>query len=147
MSVQIKTDNGWIKVAGNSRGGGSGASSWAELSGKPFESIGQNLSVDSQGRLNASGGSSGTTDYSALSNKPKINNVELSGNKSLADLGIQSEINSGNLLPSNLVLGDRGMTVYEQYVYLDSRCSDLNDALTTLQEAVGTVNNLLEGAL
>lgn len=35
---------------------------------------------------------SGTTDYAQLSNKPKINNVELSGNKTLADLGIISNI-------------------------------------------------------
>ena len=33
-------------------------------------------------------GGSGTSDYSDLTNKPKINNVELSGNKSLSDLGI-----------------------------------------------------------
>jgi hypothetical protein len=30
-----------------------------------------------------------TTDYEDLSNKPQINNVELSGNKSSADLGLQ----------------------------------------------------------
>lgn len=35
-----------------------------------------------------SGEGGGTTDYSALSNKPKINNVELSGNKTSADLGL-----------------------------------------------------------
>lgn len=34
------------------------------------------------------GGSGGTSDYTDLTNKPKINNVELSGNKSLSDLGI-----------------------------------------------------------
>lgn len=32
--------------------------------------------------------SGGTSDYTDLTNKPKINNVELNGNKSLADLGI-----------------------------------------------------------
>lgn len=37
------------------------------------------------------GGGSGSTDYADLSNKPKINNVELSGNKSLNDLGIASK--------------------------------------------------------
>jgi hypothetical protein len=36
----------------------------------------------------ASGG--GTTDYTNLSNKPQINSVELTGNKSLEDLGIQA---------------------------------------------------------
>lgn len=33
-------------------------------------------------------GEPGTTDYSDLENKPKINNVELNGNKSLQDIGI-----------------------------------------------------------
>ena len=37
---------------------------------------------------NGGGGGGGTTNYNALSNKPQINSVELSGNKSLADLGI-----------------------------------------------------------
>ena len=44
--------------------------------------------------------SSGTTDYSDLSNKPKINNVELSGNKSLSDLGIQGILTSQNAYTS-----------------------------------------------
>lgn len=35
-------------------------------------------------------GGSGTTDYEALSNKPKINNVELTGNKTTSDLGLFS---------------------------------------------------------
>lgn len=41
-------------------------------------------------KLTASGGSGGTSDYSELTNKPQINNVELSGNKSLAELNIAS---------------------------------------------------------
>lgn len=40
------------------------------------------------GNLDISGGG-GTTDYNQLTNKPQINSVELSGNKSLSDLGIQ----------------------------------------------------------
>lgn len=39
---------------------------------------------------NQSGGGGGTTDYAQLSNKPTINNVELSGNKTLAELGINA---------------------------------------------------------
>lgn len=35
------------------------------------------------------GGGSGTSDYEKLTNKPQINSVELSGNKSLQDLGAQ----------------------------------------------------------
>ena len=39
------------------------------------------------------GGGGGTTNYNALSNKPLINSVTLTGDKSLADLGIMTEIN------------------------------------------------------
>lgn len=41
-----------------------------------------------EGNINITGGG-GTSDYEDLDNKPSINNVELSGNKSLNDLGIQ----------------------------------------------------------
>ena len=34
---------------------------------------------------------SGTSDYNSLSNKPQINNVELAGNKTLDELGIQAK--------------------------------------------------------
>lgn len=38
----------------------------------------------------AGGSSGGTTDYDDLDNKPKINNVVLEGNKTLADIGIKT---------------------------------------------------------
>lgn len=61
---------------------------------------GTNITIEN-GVISAS---TGTVDYTELTNKPKINNVELSGNKSLSDLGIQpsgdyalkSELFSGN---------------------------------------------------
>lgn len=40
--------------------------------------------------LEKNGGGGGTTDYNNLSNKPKIENVELIGNKTFEDLGIAS---------------------------------------------------------
>ena len=45
-------------------------------------------SILGEGNLEISG-SGGTTDNTQLTNKPQINSVELSGNKSLSDLGIQ----------------------------------------------------------
>lgn len=45
-------------------------------------------SILGEGNLDISGGG-GATDYTQLTNKPQINSVELSGNKSLSDLGIQ----------------------------------------------------------
>jgi hypothetical protein len=43
--------------------------------------------------------SSGTTDYTALSNKPSINSVELTGNKTSSDLGLQP---AGNYLTAEV---------------------------------------------
>lgn len=39
----------------------------------------------------------GTTNYNGLSNKPKINNVELIGNKTLEDLGIKQEYTANDI--------------------------------------------------
>jgi hypothetical protein len=51
------------------------------------------------------GGSGGTTDYTDLENKPKINNVELSGNKSSSDLGLQDTISDLAAIRSNASAG------------------------------------------
>lgn len=49
---------------------------------------GKVLGINSQGNVVPTDSAGGTSDYTKLSNKPSINNVELNGNKSLADLGI-----------------------------------------------------------
>lgn len=58
---------------------------------------GDNITLDQEGNVltinSTGGGSGGTSNYNALTNKPKINNVELNGNKSLNDLGIQPKGN------------------------------------------------------
>lgn len=56
---------------------------------------GENITITQEGSTMtiSSTGSGGTSDYDDLTNKPSINNVTLSGNKSLSDLGIQP---SGN---------------------------------------------------
>lgn len=59
--------------------------------------VGDNLSITEDGTLSATGGSAGTTDYTQLENKPQINSVELTGNKTLDDLGIQAK---GNYQPA-----------------------------------------------
>lgn len=51
---------------------------------------GTNITLDQEGStltINSTGG--GTSNYADLTNKPKINSVELNGNKTLNDLGIQ----------------------------------------------------------
>ena len=47
---------------------------------------GTTITATPEGVITAVGGTSGTTDYSELSNKPRINAVELSGNKTAVDL-------------------------------------------------------------
>ena len=56
------------------------------ISGTNIKTI-NNESLLGSGNIDIQGG--GTSDYSNLTNKPSINNVTLSGNKSLSDLGIQ----------------------------------------------------------
>lgn len=65
---------------------------------------GTSVIVDEDGTLHSQGGSAGTIDYNELENKPFIDGVELQGNKSLDDLGIQPKgeyaltVNAGHSL-------------------------------------------------
>ena len=52
------------------------------------------MKMDGGNAPSGGGGGSGTDNYNDLLNKPRINSVELSGNKSLSDLGIQQAINN-----------------------------------------------------
>lgn len=55
---------------------------------------GTTITADADGTIHAvGGGTEGTTDYNALTNKPSINDVALSGNKTLDELGIQPKGN------------------------------------------------------
>ena len=78
---------------------------WQTLIDKKLEKTniiaGDNITLSVSGNditINSQAG--GTSDYSDLTNKPKINNVELSGNKSLSDLGIT---NLNNVLDGNAI--------------------------------------------
>ena len=61
--------------------------------------------------VSGGGGSAGTTDYTQLENKPQINSVELTGNKTLNDLGIQAKGNYLTALPDNAVTTDTNQTI------------------------------------
>ena len=54
--------------------GGGGASTWAEVENKPFETVGSGLSVDESGALNATGGGSGGSSV-------EWNQIQTSGTK------------------------------------------------------------------
>lgn len=73
--------------------------------------VGNNLSITEDGTLSANAGSAGTTDYAQLENKPQINSVELTGNKTLNDLGIQPKGNYLTALPDNAVTTDTTQTI------------------------------------
>lgn len=76
----------------------------------------------------ANGGSGGTSDYTQLTNKPSINNVELSGNKTSANLGLQAEI-TGNVTISSDNVDDTGATNLFVTTSEKSTWNDKQDAL------------------
>ena len=89
------------------------------------------------------GGASGTEDYSALKNKPQINGVELVGNKSLDDLGIDiptktSELdNDSGYVNSSIIANAYDETsTYEvgEYVTHENNLYKCNTAITTAEE-------------
>lgn len=73
---------------------------------------GANITIENNVISSTGGGSGGTSDYSDLDNKPSINNVELVGNKSLNDLGIQPKGNY--VVDNNYVHTDNNFTTEEK---------------------------------
>lgn len=59
------------------------------------------------------GGSGGTSDYSDLDNKPQINSIELDGNKTLSDLGIQPAGNYLTEIPSEYKTKSQNDALYQ----------------------------------
>ena len=64
----------------------------------------------------------GTSNYEELRNKPKINNVELNGNKSLQDLGIEADKTYLHIqsVASNEWLINHGLNKYPAVSIIDS---------------------------
>lgn len=77
-----------------------------------------NQSILGSGNITIQGGESGTTNYNDLSNKPKINNIELTGNKTLDNLGIQPKGNYATI-------------------------SDLEDTVSDLEQQIGNKQSIL----
>ena len=117
-----ETDTGKLKIGNGSDnyvtlpyvsdgGGSSGDLPIATATTLGGIKVGNNLSITEDGTLSASGGSAGTTDYTQLENKPQINSVELTGNKTLDDLGVQAKGNYLTALPDNAVTTDTTQTI------------------------------------
>ena len=87
--------NGRLSYTGNVKGS-LGASLVANVEANPAGAASEILTKirvgDTIYKIPSGGGGGGTSDYNALNNKPKVNNVTLSGDMTLADLGIQPAI-------------------------------------------------------
>lgn len=79
-----------------------------------------------------SGGGGGTTDYEDLNNLPKINSVELKGNKSLSDLGIASAQSVSNIT--------NGQNI-NNFAGVESALSNKQDTLTFDNVPTANSNN------
>ena len=94
----------------------------------------------------------GTMNYNDLTNKPQINGVELTGNKTSSDIGIQPLITADNKLSYTLVsgLGSAATTASTDYAtaaqgaLADSAVqpADMNSALNTKQNLINSDNML-----
>lgn len=95
--------------------------------------------------ISANGGSTGTTDYTQLENKPQINSVELTGNKTLDDLGIQAKGNYLTALPDNAVTTDTTQEITGDKTFTGSittaniTCNNTLMASTIRTKANGTI--------
>lgn len=91
------------------------------------------------------GSGGGTTDYVDLSNKPKINNVELNGNKTLDELGIQPKGTYLTSIPSEYITESELLDLIQQgtlnknYNKLPSDLDSIN--LYTLESGVYQVDD------
>lgn len=73
----------------------------------------------------APNGGSGTSDYNALSNRPSINNVVLSGNKSLSDLGINIPTKTSDLT------NDSNFVVDANYTHTDNNYTNADKTIVS----------------
>lgn len=65
---------------------------FSAMSGRMIREDGSVINIADEIANGNIGGGGGTSDYNALTNKPKINGVEVSGNKTSADYKISAEV-------------------------------------------------------
>ena len=87
------------------------------VSGTNIKTI-NNQDILGEGNIYIGGGSGGTSDYDQLENRPQINDVILTGNKSLADLGINIPTKLSDLNNDNNTVTDA------DYVHTDNNYTD-----------------------
>ena len=92
------------------------------------------------------GGGGGTTNYNALENKPQINSHELSGNKSSADLGLQSTLTTAQQAAVDSGIDSakvQQISTNETNILLKANSSDVNTATASLQAQIDNINELV----
>lgn len=120
---------------------------WQALIDKKLEKTnivaGDNITLSVSGNdITINSQADGTTDYSDLTNKPKINNVELSGNKSLSDLGITNFSGDYNDLSNKPDIPTKTSDLTNDSGFIDSSYHD-NTKQDTLVSGtnIKTINN------
>jgi hypothetical protein len=93
------------------------------------------------------GGGSGTSDYDALNNKPQIADTTLSGNKSLADLGIASATTVSGILDGTDIdsFGDVETALGDKVDKVNGKGLSTNDYDDTEKAAVAAANTAIAG--
>ena len=121
------------------------------ISGETIKTI-NNQSLLGSGNITITS-ESGTTDYDALDNRPKVNNVVLSGNKTLDELGIQEKGNyvketdyatreKAGLIRANL---NTNTDVWQDYLYgVVNSYEQYQEKDRTAFVSKGTLDNVLE---
>ena len=113
---------------------------------------GKNIKITQEGKnliISSTGGSGGTSDYKDLKNKPKINDVELIGNKTLSDLGIDQDFvksESDPTVPSHVkAITTHNITDWNNKV--DKNVNDLTNYYnkTYIDKTIGDIESLLGG--
>ena len=99
-------------------------------------------------------GTGGTTNYNNLQNKPKINNVELTGNKTLEDLGIQeagnylTEDNLPDIPEIDETLSISGnaadaKVVGDKFTELDGNIEDINENISGIKNDLANTSDAI----
>ena len=99
-------------------------------------------------------GTGGTTNYNSLTNKPKINNVELTGNKTLEDLGIQeagnylTEDNLPDIPEIDETLSISGnaadaKVVGDKFTELDGNIEDINENISGIKNDLANTSDAI----
>ena len=92
---------------------------------------GTTITVTSDGTITAvGGGTGGTTDYTALTNKPRINSVELTGDKTLIDIGAQAITDNTLTTTAKTIVG---------------AINELVTRIAALETQVTSLNSVIDG--